>query len=226
MARRLDGRGTQVGQLLRDSDIRAVLGGRLRSEMGVTARVVEELGLCQGDVFVDVAVVDSALDGYEIKSDLDSLRRLERQRVAYSKVLFNASIVVTQKHLTDARQSVPRWWGILLARPRGTSVEIAPVRKPKRNPSVDPAALVQLLWRDEALQLLEDMGVATGLRGMPRRAIWARLQESLTLGELQAVVCAQLKLRGDWRSATTRIPSDDLYRRRPRSSGCRDQFAS
>lgn len=54
---------------MRDCDIRSALGSKLRSEKGAAACLVEELGLCQGDVFVDLAVVDGCLEGYEIKSD-------------------------------------------------------------------------------------------------------------------------------------------------------------
>ena len=37
---------------------------------------LEELGLCQGDARVDYAVINGAMNGYEIKSDRDKLVRL------------------------------------------------------------------------------------------------------------------------------------------------------
>lgn len=61
-----------------DADIRSVLRSRLSFQHAAEADtvVIEELGLCRGQVRVDVSVVNGLLHGYEIKSDRDSLRRL------------------------------------------------------------------------------------------------------------------------------------------------------
>ena len=79
-----------------DPDIRAVLKSRLQAKHALEPDtvVVEELGLCQGQVRVDMAVVNGVLHGYEIKSDCDTLRRLPNQVVAYGKVLDRATLVV------------------------------------------------------------------------------------------------------------------------------------
>ncbi len=213
---------------MNDRDIRAALGAHLHGQVAADALLVEELGLCQGDVFVDVAVVDGTIEGYEIKSDRDTLRRLERQLAVYSRVLSKATIVVGQKYVEAAKSSVPDWWGILLARPTSDRVELGHVRRPRRNPAVDPNSLVQLLWRDEALQLLQEQQKAKGLLSKPRRVIWERLIEEFSVRELQATVCSQLKRRADWRSASPRIRRGDSYppeptsrdsRRLPTSSG-------
>lgn len=186
---------------MNDLQIRTALNAKLRAKNGESALVIEELGLCQGSVFADLAVVNGHLEGYEIKGDADSLRRLPRQRAVYSKVMARATLVVTERHLGQARRSVPSWWGILLARPAQCSLEIVAVRKSKRNPKVDPLALVQLLWRDEVFHHLQQLGRSKGLAGRPRRELWARLASELSLRRLESLVCTQIKQRGDWRSA-------------------------
>ncbi len=203
--------------VIRDRDIRSALGPKLRLAMGDDAVLVEELGLCQGDVFVDVAMINGHLEGYEIKSDRDSLRRLDRQSTVYSRVLARATLVVTEKHLADARKVIPRWWGILLARLTTISLEFISVRTPRRNPAIDPSALVQLLWRDEALQVLDGLGKAKGLASRPRREIWGRLLEECSLRELQTLVCSRIKGRGEWRSAPRRTQDGDSCPRAPMS---------
>lgn len=72
--------------------------------------LLEELGLCRGEVRVDVTLVNGTLHGYEIKSDRDSLRRLVRQVALYSAVLDRATLVVGERHLLDAANVVPSWW--------------------------------------------------------------------------------------------------------------------
>jgi hypothetical protein len=44
-----------------------------------------------------------------------------------------------------------------------------------KNPSPDPAAIVALLWREEALDFLEELGIAGGVRWKRRAEIYSRL---------------------------------------------------
>ena len=87
-----------------DADIRPALRTMLLSQLGSEPDtvLVEELGLCRGQVRVDIAVVNGLLQGYEIKSDRDSLRRLGIQVVLYWKVLDRATLVVCERHIVEA----------------------------------------------------------------------------------------------------------------------------
>jgi hypothetical protein len=51
-------------------------------------------GLDHGQVFVDVAVINGEIHGYELKSERDTLERLPRQVEVYSAVLGRATLVV------------------------------------------------------------------------------------------------------------------------------------
>jgi len=53
----------------------------------VDTLVVDELGLNHGECRADIAVINGHLVGYEIKSNKDSLRRLEGQVNSYNAVL-------------------------------------------------------------------------------------------------------------------------------------------
>ena len=64
-----------------DPDVRALLREYLDSVSGGTGtRILEEVGLCQGNVFMDVAAVNDELSGFEIKSPSDTLARWPNQR--------------------------------------------------------------------------------------------------------------------------------------------------
>ncbi|HET7057847.1 MAG TPA: sce7726 family protein, partial [Nitrospiraceae bacterium] len=71
--------------ILGDSDIRRVLRSKLLLKHAdeLDTVIIEELGLCRGQVRVDLSVVNGLLHGYEIKSDRDSLRRLRSQAELY-----------------------------------------------------------------------------------------------------------------------------------------------
>lgn len=187
---------------MRDADIRSALHARLRSEhgSGQGTRYVDELGLC-GTVRVDVAVVNGTLSGYELKSDRDTLRRLPTQIEYYSKVLDHATLVVGEEHYvrTDGVASLPRWWGVIVASPSVKGVHLEEVRAAEMNQYLDPFAIAQLLWRDEALCELEARDAAIGMRSKPRRLLWDRLAGLLELDELRGIVRDRLKARATWR---------------------------
>lgn len=186
---------------MRDLDIRRELLIRVRSlhsgEHGT--RIVEELGLCQGTARIDVAAVNGSLHGYEIKSERDTLYRLPGQCEAYNQSLDFVTIVACASHLHKIRELVPEWWGIWSARDDGQNVHLEIDRPEQRNPGVNPLAMAQLLWREEALQVLDEWQLTVGFRSKTRAQIWQRLVEGLTIDELGDAVRARLKTREGWR---------------------------
>jgi hypothetical protein len=189
---------------IRDVDIRRSLHAemRRRHQAEVGTLILDELALCQGTARVDVAVVNGSLHGYEIKSASDTLERLPGQCSVYSRALDYVTIVTSEKHARKIRRLVPRWWGIWAAYPTATGIELCEVREPRINPRVDGLAIAELLWRQEVLEELESRSLLRGLRGKPRRALWAKLADSIPLPELQAIVRERLKGRAGWRAVS------------------------
>src|SRR4029077_13805561 len=60
----------------------------------------------------DVAVVNGALDGFELKSDRDRLDRLARQSEIYGAVFDRMTLVVGPRHERQAARMIPDWWGL------------------------------------------------------------------------------------------------------------------
>ena len=182
---------------LRDSDIRPVLRSRLSATHAGDPETVfiEELGLCRGKVRIDLAAVNGILHGYEIKSDRDSLRRLVGQVEVYSKVLDRATLVVGRRHLHQTLNLVPSWWEILRIDSNIPDPRIRSVRRGRKNPNRDPRSLVELLWLDESISLLERIGAANGVKGKPRRFVWDRICELFDIDQIAEAVRACLKGR-------------------------------
>lgn len=185
------------GIVLGDSEIRSVLRSRLSRKYAYKSRTVfiEELGLCRGQVRVDISVVNGLLHGYEIKSDRDSLRRLNGQVDLYGKVFDRVTLVVGARHLTESLARVPGWWGILLVQRSANGLQLKTVRTPRSNPKKDPRALVELLWLDDAIALLEERDAARGFRGKPRWIVWDRVCELCSTSEIGRAVRDHLKAR-------------------------------
>ncbi|CAN5237935.1 hypothetical protein BH10CYA1_BH10CYA1_08680 [soil metagenome] len=161
--------------------------------------VIDELGLMEGSFRVDLAVINSRLHGYEIKSYSDNLDRLPTQQSTYNKIFDRMTLVADERHVAKAVHLVPQWWGLISSRTtKGVTVlnEIWPSRQ---NLEIDPYALSQLLWREEALDALRQRGLDCGVRTKPRKIIWQAVAACLTLEEIRTVIRHKLAARKDWR---------------------------
>ena len=143
---------------LRDSQIRPVLLRELESRFCDPEHdlILQEFG-CNA-ARVDVAVVNGAFHGFEIKSDRDSLERLGGQIAEYGKIFDYVTLVSGKRLLRSARNKVPTWWGIRVAVDYGDSVRIRELRKPKKNLNLDPYSLAEMLWKREIIQCLRRAG--------------------------------------------------------------------
>lgn len=192
---------------MRDSDIRAALCERLRREHegDLDTLILEELGLCQHTSRVDVAVINGLISGYEIKSDRDTLARLASQGQTYEQALDRVTLVVGTRHLEKAKNAVPSWWGLIVARKdKAHGVKLESMREAENSPKRQALAVAQLLWRDEALALLCQLEQARGLSNATRGVLWQKLTEVLSLEELSDQVRQTIKARGDWREKARR----------------------
>ena len=137
----------------------------------------------------------TALDGYEIKSDVDSMSRLDRQSRGYGYVFDRMTLVTTAKHLEAGLAHVPAWWGIRLATmdKRG-NVRLTWRRRPRRNAGVIANALVQLLWRDETIEELRARGIRR-MTKLDRWGCWMALVKAVGLAELRRIVIQRVKAR-------------------------------
>ncbi len=187
---------------VRDVDIRRSLRAAIQQQHrdDPDTKIVDELGLRQGQVRVDVAVVNGTFKGYEIKSSVDTLRRLPLQVEIYSQVLDFATIVLSQCHRGDAVEMVPAWWEVIVAVEQSDGLgpaRLEPYRAGVANPSVNRRALAELLWHNEAMELLRSKQATRGLSRQPRSYAWDRIDEVCTLDEVRDAVRERIKGRAE-----------------------------
>lgn len=177
-----------------DREVRELLKRHLAGmHAGEPTVILDELGLCQGDVRVDVAAVNGELSGFEIKSPADTLARWPKQRRIYSKVMDRAWLVAPDKTLDAAK--VPGWWGLMRIVQTPNQLGLRVIREAQLNPKPDAYSIARLLWRDEAIGALAELGLARGVRTKRRQAAWRRLADDVPLDHLRHVVRAALMIR-------------------------------
>lgn len=183
---------------MRDFDVRDAVKVWLGTKYGPETRIVEEMGIWSGSARVDIAVINGELQGFELKSDRDTLARLKAQADLYNQVFDRVTLVVGQRHLEKAIAVVPEWWGIACATMASSGVKLRRIRKAHRNPEICPVQLSRLLWRAEALEILERRGYSRGFKSKTGDAIAIRLAEVLSLDVLADEVRSALKRRPEW----------------------------
>ena len=192
----------QATKRMKDIHIRAALKRKLSAFYGgcSEALVVEEMGLRDGAARIDVAVISESLHGFELKSDSDRVDRLPRQCAAYAAIFDRMTLVVGPRLREKATELIPSWWGIELAE-QGVDggILFETIRTAEENLSIDALALAKLLWREEALALLIEIGHARGVLSKPRARIHARLAEASDLAFLRYRVRDRLRNRAAWR---------------------------
>lgn len=184
--------------VMHDSDIRGAVRHWLQNRYADDSRIVEEMGIWSGSVRIDLAVINGELHGFELKSERDTLARLKDQSEIYSQVFDRMTLVTAKRHLDKATSKIPTWWGVTLAQFEGETIELESIKAADRNVNVDPLQLARLLWRAEALQILERRGLSRGYKSRTAEVVAARLAEVLSLAELSAEVRQVLKTRAGW----------------------------
>ena len=153
-----------------------------------------------GDGLTDIAIVNGIMHGYEIKSDQDTLQRLPEQIKIFNSVFDKMTLVVGKSHLYDAVKIVPDWWGIMVAKINTNGVVVFnTIREGEINEGQDGVSVARLLWREEALKILEEMDAASGLRSKSRDLIYRKLSSIFDKKMLGKKVRETIFFRTDWR---------------------------
>ena len=138
------------------------------------------------DCRIDVYTVSSReFIGYEIKSDADTLKRLPQQIVSFNRLFDRMYLVCGSKHLDEALQLIPDWWGVIPVNENGELYRLKSPRISKRNPcKIEYDAYIRTMNPATCRVLLERHEIAYGYRGQTRYGCCLHLKE--VYGEAKA----------------------------------------
>jgi len=136
-----------------------------------TASMLNEFRV--GECKADIAILNGTATVYEVKSERDSLTRLERQVNAYMKVFARVYVIAAESHVDAVLACVPNDVGILRLNRR---LQISPVRDvPERPERTFPDAIFDCIRTHEARLILTACGVQ--VPNVPNTAINSILRE-------------------------------------------------
>ena len=175
--------------------------------------VIDELGLNHGKCRADIAVVNGQFVGYEIKSNNDSLRRLEKQVKSYNAIFDKISVVVGDRYINSIQSHIPEWWGVIVSvRVLRGAVNFDTTREAQMNKNIDPISIARLLWRNEAEEILRQKKLSPRILRKPRAILYEHLVDLLNICELRKFVIEYLKKRKNWRCLESPFRYDGLCR--------------
>lgn len=121
-----------------------------------TASMVREFRV--GKSRADLVILNGTSTVYEIKSERDTLQRLEKQVKDYSKVFARSYVIASQDHVEAVLKLIPRHVGVMCLKRWN---RIGTVREAIDRPSeVDPTCILGSLRKAEAIRILKHMDVA------------------------------------------------------------------
>lgn len=166
------------GVLIQDLDIRSHLYKNLLEQFKVIdTRIVNEMGILWGSARVDIAVVNSCLHAYEIKSEADSLHRFERQHNAYIKVFDYLTLVVYENKVNELYRKyghLLKCWGVYVVSGYRGNIKIDFKKASIKNNGTDVKSICTLLIREELVELLRVTNNGKGMRNL-----WSGNKDSL-----------------------------------------------
>lgn len=172
---------------MREAEIKLALTHHLAASLpGEPFHFLEEVELNGGEIRADYVQVKD-MHCYEIKSEADSLKRLIGQGSRYARVFDQITLVTAERHLNKAMPMLPPWWGVMVV-PEEAGKAFKQVRKAKPNKRHEPDMLATLLKREEALQILGELGITRGFKSKSLYIIHAKVAELLSLSELKGRV--------------------------------------
>lgn len=157
----------------------------------------------------DALVLNGTSHVYEIKSEMDSFERLDRQLAAYQK-MFDCITVITTEHLYNAvYDRIPKEIGILVLANDNYQFRKTPYRKATSNlKNVDPIIIFNSLQRHEYIRIIkEEFGIS--LANFPNTKVYSQAKEyfkKLTPETAHSAMVKMLKCRRDSMGIANFVP--------------------
>ena len=180
--------------MLDERSIKAAVIDRLLTTGALDdAVLINEMVYANWSRRADLAVANGHLHAFEIKSDLDSLRRLEGQIAIYLERFDKLTVVIAPKYLSSVLEMAPPQVAVWCASEEDSGVKIKVVRAGRMEKVKSRDVLIDYLLRDELYCFLSSHGVRVRQSNSRSQLVNLAIMQPIT--KLRAYVLHALKER-------------------------------
>ncbi len=180
--------------VLNEGDIKAAVIDRLFSTDALNdAVLINEMVVANWSRRADLVLANGKLHAFEVKSDLDSLRRLEGQLKTYLHRFDKVTVVCTEKFVPIVKDCTDQRVEIWCAAPSAEGVAISVARRGTSALVTNKRVLCAYLLKGELVALLNAKSLSVNVE-MPRSEL-ETLAETLSIKSIRACVLFALKKR-------------------------------
>lgn len=178
-----------------EQDIKAALVDRLidKGYLKHGAVIVNEMTVAQKERRADLVVANGRLQAFEIKSDCDSLARLDGQVNTYNDHFDKVIVVCGQKHKDDVLSNTPSHIEVWVVTSENSKISWKVARRGRISPVNNRENLLSFMPKRELIRLLRKAGFCC--ERAASRAEIARLSEQVPIEFLKLEVLNFIKSR-------------------------------
>jgi hypothetical protein len=146
---------------LKELDLKAIVLTQLRKQRAIDRNTIltTEYSISTSNLRADLAILGSEFIGVEIKSEVDTLRRLSRQLLGYLSVFDRVILVIAEKHWNSIKEKDLGETEIWRVDNRGSVVSIH--SSLRSNLPVERINLVSLMTKRERAMVKMDFATAS-----------------------------------------------------------------
>jgi hypothetical protein len=191
--------------MLKDSDIRLALKNNTSKtnnplhyiiKKDNSTVVVDELSVNNANARADVVAINGELHCFEIKSDVDTFKRLENQMQNYLRIFDRINFVTTEKHITNLSNRLPDCAGIYILRKKNHNISFEKIRSNQNNANIEKYSVFNLLWNIEMKFLVKKAGIK-GYTKMNNNEVCDAIIDKITFKDLRYCIRSLLKIRSE-----------------------------
>lgn len=186
--------------VLRDREIRGALREHLMRRNPVPFKIIEELGVHNGNAKADLVAMYKEMHCYEIKGATDSIGRVVKQASFFDEAFPRVSLVTTSNHLKWCSENLPSYWGLLLADNSSDRIFLRYVRSAKNSPRFVKKKALMMLWKEElkniALETANIRVKSSYSREDLAEHVSAVLDKNTTISSIRRAISGRLFVNG------------------------------
>lgn len=183
-----------MAELLREQDVKiALIDWLYKKGMLSDATIINEMVVANWSRRADLAIANGSLQAFEIKSDFDSLKRLDGQLKIFKSSFEKVTIVCAPKFTCEVSKRVSSDVGVVEFQSNNGSVRFKVIQKGRICSRLNKVAYLDFLLKTELKDLLNQHGIT--FSNELHRDCLEVLASKISLNKIRDFVIASIKNR-------------------------------